>query len=631
MLESMRRGAQTWVAKLLFALLVLSFAVWGIADVFTGFGRGAIATVGDTSISSEEFHRAYQNELDRISREANQRITAEQGRAFGLDRHVLSQLVGGAAVEAHAHRLGLQLSDSTLATSIQEDPNFHGADGKFSRQGFDALLRQIGLSEHGFLNLRRKDELRTVLIGTLVSAQTVPKPLVDIMHTYNQEKRVIEWVGIDANAAVTVAEPDEAKLKELYEADKAAYMTPEYRKLQVLMLTLDDLKKQVSVTDEEIASAYEGKKDSFDTPEQRRVQQIAFKDKSAAEAALKALRAGSKTFADVAKDAGAKDTDVDLGLVTKRALIDPKVADAAFGLEKDKFSDVVEGRFATVVLRVTQIEPGTKRTLADVRDQVRDQLAAEKARNDLRVKHDEVEDNRAAGKPLNEIGTDLKLTFQDIAAVDARGQGPDGKPVLTTPDLGKIVSQGFSADAGFDSEGIELSDGGYAWVHFVSTEAPKQRPFEAVKDEVKAQFMTSERRRLVAELAKKLAERVNAGEPMTAIEAAAKGKVQKSEPITRKTQPHGLSTGVVAQAFASAKGRAGTGPSSDQNSEVVFRVTEIVPAAAPTSAENETLTRQLTSDLANQTLNDYTTALKQRFNASINEAELKSAVGVTEQ
>ena len=74
MLESMRQAAQTWVAKLLFAVLVVSFGVWGIQGVFSGYGRGSIASVGSTHIPVEEFQRAYQNELDRFSREANKRI-----------------------------------------------------------------------------------------------------------------------------------------------------------------------------------------------------------------------------------------------------------------------------------------------------------------------------------------------------------------------------------------------------------------------------------------------------------------------------------------------------------------------------------------------------------------------------
>jgi peptidyl-prolyl cis-trans isomerase D len=629
MLEALRRGAQTRVAKILFGLLVVSFAIWGVHDVFRGWGRGAIAKVGGKAITDEEFRRAYQDELDRISRQTNQRITAEQGRAFGLDKQVLAQLIAAAAIEEHAEQLGLAFSDKTLVEGIQSDPNFQ-TNGKFIKQNFDALLRQIGLSEQGFLHLRRKDELRAALIGSLVNGQTVPKPIFDLMHAYNEEKRVIEWVKIDPDA-MTVADPSEQKLKEVYEADKAKYMTPEYRKVQLLSLNVDDLKKQITITDDEVAKSYEATKDTYDTPEERRIQQIAFKDKATAEAALKALRDGTKTFGEVAKEAGAKDTDVDLGLVPKKALIDPKVADVAFSLEKDKFSDVVEGRFATVILRVTEIVPGVSRTLADVKDQVRDKLASDKAKSELHNKRDEVEDSRLAGTALPDIAAQLKLSFKEIPAMDATGLGPDGKPILDTPDLRKIAAQAFAPDSNSDDTSIELSDGGYAWVNVLSTEAPKQKAFDEVKEDVKTNFVNSERRRLIEELAKKLAERVNSGEAMTAIETEAKNKVEKTEPITRKAIPQSISETIVAQAFALAKGKAGHGPSPDHSTEIVFRVADIIPAAAPSLTETDNLTRQLQSDLANQSLTEYTEALKKRFGASINQAELNAVLGVSQE
>jgi peptidyl-prolyl cis-trans isomerase D len=628
MLDAMRRGAQTPVAKLLFGLLCVSFAIWGVADVFQGWGRGFVAKVGHTEISAEEFRRSYQNELDRISRQSNQRLSAEQGHAFGLDRQVLAQMIAGAAIEAHADQLGLAISDKTLAEGIQADPNFQ-TDGKFNKQGFEGLLQQIGMSEQGFLNLRRKDELRGAIVSALIKGQTVPKPLLEEIHAYNQEKRVLEWVKIDP-AAVTVAEPDEATLKKRYEDDKAKYMTPEYRKVQVLMLTPDDLKKNITITDDEIAQAYDADKDSFNTPEQRRVQQIAFKDRATAETALKALRDGTKSLADVAKEAGAKDTDVDLGLITKKALIDPKVADVAFALEKDKYSDVIDGRFATVIVRVTQIEPGTTKTLADVKEQVRDKLANDKVHGNLQSKRDDVEDARLAGKTLKEVADQLQLTYKEIPATDVTGLGPDGKPVLETADIRKITARAFAPDTSDDSA-IDLTNDGYAWVNVLSTDAPKQKAYDEVKDAVKQDYMSSEHHRLLDELAKKLTDKVNAGEPIASIEAEAKGKVEKTEPITRKTIPPSISQSMVAQAFALAKGKAGHGPSSDNTTEIVFRVAEITPAAALTLTETDELTRRLEDELANQSLTEYTEALKKRFGASVNQAELNSAVGVTQE
>lgn len=629
MLESMRRGAQTWVAKILFGLLVFSFAIWGVADVFTGWGRGSVGSVGGTDITSEEFSREYQRELDAFSREANQRLTAEQGQALGLDRRVISQMLGGAAIETHARDLGLDLSDATLVEMLQNDPNLKGADGKFSRDALIDRLRQLGLSERAFLTLYRKDELRTQMLGSLIKGLTIPPAMVDLLHAYNDEKRTVEWLTIDADKVIKITPADDTKLKERYEADKSRYMTPEFRKFQILTLSVDDLKKQMTITDEEIEKSYAATKDSYDTPEQRRVQQIAFKDKAAADTALKALRDGSKSFGDTAKDAGAKDTDVDLGLITKKALIDKKIADAAFALEKDKYSDVIEGRFATVVLRVTQIEAGKTKTLADVKDDVRDKLAIEKARQALQEKHDEVEDARSAGKTLKEIAESLKLAYQDVAGVDREGNGHDGKPVLTTSDSSKIVTDVFAPDASALDMGVELPSGAYAWINLTGTEEPKQKPFDEVKGEVELDYTGFERQRLVTELANKLIQKINAGEPMSALEAEAGAKPEKSEPFTRKTIPQGLSEAAVAQAFVLADGKATSAQTTDRGSRTIFKVAAITPAPPATKEQRDKLTADLQSDYTNQVLNEYAETLKARYKASINEVELKRALGIT--
>jgi len=631
MLEAMRRGAQTLVAKLLFGILVFSFAIWGVADVFTGWGRGSIASVGHTPITAEEFNRSFQSELDQFSRQANRRLTPDEGRALGLDRRVLNQLVGGAAIEQHAHNLGLSFSDQSIVDMVMNDPDFKGADGHFSRQGFEAFLRQVGLNEKGFIELRKRDELRTGMIGGFVVAQTVPKPMLETIFAYNNEKRTIEYINIDPEKAVSVPEPDEAKLKERYEAGKSSFMTPEYRKFEVLFLSADDLKKTLDIPDSDVAAEYEKTKDSYNIPEKRRIQQIGFKDRAAAEEARKALIDGTKSFGDVAKDAGAKDTDVDLGLVTQAQLIDRKIADAAFALERDKISDVIEGTFATVLVRVTQIEPGVIKTLADVKDDVKDKLASDKARFMVQDVHDHVEDARNAGKTLKEIAETMKLTHKEVEAADSRGLKPDGQAALSAADSRKIMEAVFSSDTGLDQQAVELPDNAYAWVNTLATEPPKQKTFEEVKDEVKSQYMTSERNRLISELAAKLVERVNAGEAMSAIEAAAGGTLQKTDPITRTTLPQGLSQSAVAQAFALQKGRAGSAETADRQSRVVLRVADVIPAPAPSKEDLDKLTKETAPELSNQVLTEYTEALKRQLGATVNEAELKRVLGTSEE
>jgi peptidyl-prolyl cis-trans isomerase D len=630
MLDALRRGSTGWVAKILFALLVLSFAVWGVADVFTGFGRGSLAKVGSHEIHVEDFQRTFQNELSVISRQSGRRITAEQARSAGLDQRVLQQLIAWAAVESHAADLDLALSDEAIINSLKNDPAFKGPDEKFSRIAFENVLNQMGVSERGFLALRRRDELREQLTSALVGGIAVPGTTIELVNAWREEKRVAEYFTIDAEKAVTVPDPDEAKLKQTYDANKGDFVLPEFRKLAVLVLSIDGIKSKMDVTDAEIAASYEDSKDEYNTPERRRLQQIAFKDKAAAEAAKKGIAAG-RSFGTIASEAGAKDADIDLGAVTRKSLIDPKIADAAFALKKDEISDPVEGRFATVLLRVTDIQPAVTRTLADVKDQVRDKLAATKAEAQLQTLLDQVEDQRLAGKSLKEIADLMKLEFIEIPATDRFNKTPEGKPATTLEDGMVLLGAAFQSQVGLENEVLELSKGGYAWFDVLGVTEEKQKPFDTVKAEVKTLAITNERARLVAELANKLVERADKGEAMAALaKEAGDVKVETTPPFTRTTEPQGLTKDAVARAFTLAKGKAGSALTVNNKTRTVFKVTEITPAPAPTKEQRERISKDLQNELTDEVLNEYVVALQKRLGTHINEAEFKKATGATE-
>jgi peptidyl-prolyl cis-trans isomerase D len=458
----------------------------------------------------------------------------------------------------------------------------------------------------------------------------VPGTTIELVNAWREEKRVAEYFTIDAEKAVTVPEPDEAKLKQTYDANQGDFVLPEFRKLAILVLSIDGIKSKMDVTDAEIAASYEDSKEEYNTPERRRVQQIAFKDKAAAEAAKKALAAG-RAFGAIATEAGAKDADIDLGVVTHKSLIDPKIADAAFALKKDEVSDPVEGRFATVLLRVTDIQPAVNRTLADVKDQVRDKVARKKAEAQLQTLLDQVEDQRLAGKSLKEIADQMKLEFIEIPATDRFNKTPEGKPATTLEDGMVLLGAAFQSQVGLENEVLELRNGGYAWFDVLGVTEQKQKPFEAVKDEVKTLTIANERARLLAELANKLVERADKGEAMAALaKEAGDVKVETTPPFTRTTEPQGLSKDAVARLFTLAKGKAGTALTTNSKSRTVFKLTEITPAPAPTKEQRERITKDLQSQLTDEVLNEYVVALQKQLGTHINAAEFKRATGAAE-
>jgi peptidyl-prolyl cis-trans isomerase D len=627
MLDALRRGSTGMVAKILFGVLVASFAIWGIGPVFRNYGHGSLAKVGSHEIQMADFQRSYQNELHLIQRQSGKRITAEQARAAGLDHQILAQLMAWAAVEQHADDLDLALSEQKLIDDVKNDPAFKGPDGRFSRITFENALSQLGVTERGFMQLRRRDELRQQITTALVNAVVVPESATDLLNSWRNEKRVAEHFTIDPDKAVTVPEPDEAKLKETYDANKRDFVTPELRKLAVLVVSPDNLKSKMEVSDAEITASYDESKNDYNTPELRRVQQISFKDRAAADAGKAALASG-KSFGDVAKQAGAKDADIDLGLINKDRLIDPKIADAIFALKKDEVSDVIEGRFATVIARVSDIQPAVNRTLENVKDQVHDKLAKQKATARLQSLLDEIEDARSAGKSLKEIADQMKLEYLEVPATDRYNKTADEKPAISLPDALAIVKSGFDSQVGLENEAVELRDGGYAWVDVLGITEAKEKPFADVKEDVKKVAITNERARLVNELAGKLVEKADAGTPMATLATEAGGvKVDTTPPFTRMTEAHGLSKDAVTKAFSLAKGRAASAPTTDSKSRIVFKVTEVTPAPAPSKEERARLVKDLSDQYTDELLSEYIVALQNRLGTHINQADFQKAVG----
>lgn len=630
MLDALRRGATGWVAKIFLGLLILSFAVWGVADVFTGYNEGALARVGKKEITSDEFQRALQLEIDLLARQLGRRPTLEQARAFGIDQRVLSRLIGSAAVDAHAQQLRLSITDEAVAEAIRNDPSFQNPDGTFNRMALENVARQLGLSEYGFLALRRSEEIRQQLTDAITAGVRAPDALAEALHKYRNEARTVEHFTIDPGVAISLPEPDPAKLKEVYEANKERFMTPEYRKLAIINLNMDEVKKRVPITEEELAAAYEHDKARYEVPERRRVLQLAFENREEAEQAAAAIAQG-KSFEEVAQERGIAEADYTLGLLSRSDMIDPAVADVAFSLENGAVSGVIDGRFSTVLVKVTEIQPGKQMSLDEVRDQVRDRLAQDKAGSELNRLYDEIDDRRFAGKPLKDIAEELSLPFIEVEATDRAGKAPDGSTALDVPDAQRILNAAFQGQVGFEGDAVELADGGYSWVDVISVTEARQRSFEEAEADVAALWREQEMRRLLSELGSKLAERAGQGESMEALAQEVGGKLETARNVKRLGGAPGLPDGAVGQAFITPQGGTGSAETRDGKSRVVFKVTEVIPAPPASPEELSQLRTELNRQLESDVLTGYLTALQDRIGVSINEAAYRRAVGITSE
>jgi peptidyl-prolyl cis-trans isomerase D len=632
MLDAMRRGVANILAKVLLGLLVVAFVYWGIGnyDIFRRAAQNnAVATVGSTRITPDEFRQAYKTETQTFARQLGHALTPEQAQILGVAPRALARLIGITALDLQGEALGLTVSDAVVRNSIFNDPSFQGPDGKFSKDQFYRLLRQGGYRSEGpYIEERRRDLARQQLTETLGAGAGPQQFVIDALYRYRNETRVIEHLTPDFSKLATVAEPTQEQLQEHFRQNKGQYIALEERKANLLLLTRDAALARVKVADEEIKAAYEAAKASYDIPEKRRVAQLTFSDKAAAEKAYAEL-SKARNFTEAAAKAGFPATDIDLGLLTKAEMIDPKIADAAFALKKDELSRPVEGQFSTVLLRVSEIQPGRTRTFDEVKGEIRDSIAADRVGQQLQQLHERVETERAKAVPLKDIAAELKLPFQEIAAVNRAGKTVDGKTVIiANPDAPKIVEAVFAAAPGVETDGLDLSDGGYAWFDLLGVTPQRERTFDEVKDAVRTSFMDEERRKEIASQVARQIEQLKPGDGLDKIAKALGGKVARTAPVKRTGPPPAPFTpATLQQAFEYSKGYVSSFPTADGKSRTIFRVADVIAAGTPTADEAAALSAELVRQQRIDVLDQYVAGLRARYGITVNEKLVADVIG----
>src|SRR6185437_11744516 len=238
----------------------------------------------------------------------------------------------------------------------------------------------------------------------------------------------------------------------------------------------------------ELKKLYDSHKDRFVTPEKREVDQIVFDKPEDAAAAAARLTSGL-SFDALAQEMKRTPKDISLGLVTKRDILDPAVANAAFALAQNQVSAPVAGRFGTVILRVKKIEPSVEQPFDAVKDDLRKEAVSERARRELLDLHDKIEDERAGGSPVPETANKLKLKFVTVDAVDRSGRKPDGTKLEGIPGSPEVLAATFRAPVGTDNDTLELrAQGGYLWYDVVSIAPSHERPFDEVRAQVETRW-----------------------------------------------------------------------------------------------------------------------------------------------
>lgn len=638
MLQQMRKGAGSWVAKGLMLLLVLSFGAWGVGDFITNYGTNQpVAEVGDSKISQEEFSDAWRRQLADLQRRFGPSFDAEQAQRLGLDEAVLNSLTEQRLYQQAAKDLGIAVTEADVRQAIVDAPEFKGVSGQFDRFAFQQYLRQEGLSEAALVSRLQQTLARERLVGSLFgSIATPPEAMTRTVLGYRLERRLADYVVVDAAKLPDPPAPTPEQIAEYHKTNPAAFTAPERRDLAWLQIQPADRAAQVEVGEAELRQEYEANKQAYVTPEKRAVEQVVFPTEAEAKAAYEAVRKGEDFLAMAARTQKLKPEDVKLGTVTRDEL-PAAIANAVFALAPNKVGEPVTSPFGWHLVRVTAVEPGNTKSFEQAKEELRQQIALRKASDGMTALRAQIDDQIAGGATLEEIAKAQKVTLQTAEGVNAQGRDKQGQPVSTLPRQREFLAQAFDLDPQSEPQIIDQSDGGLIVVKVREITPSAVRPLEEVRADVVAALQQRARADAAAERAKQIAERLRNGGDLAKEAAALGASVRVSAPLTRGGQPAeaALSPVVISALFSAKKpGEVVTGPAANApgvapNSAIVARLNRIEPAdPAAVAAQQEQVSRQLAGGMAQDLLQQYRQMLQREFGVKVDPAARARAVGL---
>lgn len=609
MLQALRSSVGSIVIKALFALLVASFAVWGISDTYI-FGQpgDAVANVGKQQISVNALQDAFRGEVRRL-RPLN--IDEAKARQLGILDQVLDRLVTATLYDEGARKMGMVVGEEALRQTIRNQL------GDIGPNEFQNILRNYGMSEQQYVARLRSQIIRSQYLESLTQGTQAPKPLIDQLYAWREEKRQAELATIPVDPKSKMRMPTDQEIDTQYKAKPHEYTAPEYRSVRFVHLDPENAAETVKVTEEKLREVYQERLPTLGVPEKRQLQQMLVPDAAAADRATTMLKEG-KSFVEVAKAIADQDESAtNLGTLTQSDL--PKeLADAAFKLKSGEVSAPIKGPFGLQILRAALIIPGKTPSFEEVRASLEQDIVKEEALEVIFAQVNKLEDALGSGGTLSDAAAELGLTVRKVDMLDKDGHDDKDKPVATLPG-DPFLKTVFETAEGQESLVTETGDSGYFVLTVDSIIKPALRPLAEVRDEVIDDWQADQRWKAARERAKDAIDELKKGVKIADLAKKNGWKHEQTKPFSRNGDgaPAEMPPALVSDLFA-AKSVNRAFHADGTDGVKIAQLTAIEESRPASDAKGvEALQESLKVGISNDIAAQLGTALRARHDVSV--------------
>ncbi|WP_091739622.1 peptidylprolyl isomerase [Phenylobacterium immobile] len=514
MLTAFRAFAKSWVAAVLIGLLVVSFAVFGLNDVFrTNFG-GAVIVAGSRKVQPAEFKQAFERYKADLDQRFGQPIPLEMAIERGVDRQVLTGMAEQASLAALLDKMGVRAADTLVAKQIAQIPAFFDrVSGRFDKTAYASMLAQNGLTTERFEQDMRDEIATQHLQSALFEQFEAPRAYGALAAIYGLESHDIGYVAVQPQNVPAIGLPTDAQLQAFMDENRAQLLRPEQRVLTVVRFDPALAGAATTVDPAELQKRYAFRKDTLSTPETRSLVQIAAKDAAAAQRIAAQLQAGAEATT-VAKSVGVD--AINYADRPQTSIADRKAAAAIFATPAGAVR-TVQGDLGLSVVKVLKITPGRQVGLEEIRPQLEAEIRKEAAAEKVYALSQAYEDAHQKGASLSEAAQKAGVAAVTIGPLSKDGRDDRGAPVAGLTQ--KLVETAFELPAGGESDVTAEQEGRYFAVRVERVIAPAMPPMAEVKPALTRVWTQREMMKRLQAKADELSVRLSKGESLAAIGA----------------------------------------------------------------------------------------------------------------
>ncbi|HAY05614.1 MAG TPA: hypothetical protein DCY26_03050 [Hyphomonas sp.] len=624
MLALMKRLTNTVFGKIVVMIIVVGMAFFGVDTIVNQIqgGLGAnIAQAGSRGFSAADLDRRVETVLRNMNQTSERPITKTEALENGMIDQIVAQESARVTVLGFAGSIGLSTStDAVLAETRSIEAFQNPLTGELDPTLLRQRLQQLGFTLNEFEEQIGDDLMISTLQAAASSAISAPRAISDLQVLYFGEARNVSWFLFDAAAGQPPINPTVEEVRAYYDANLELLKEPERRALDVLRMSVEDFVGEVEVTDQEVATIYEATKaERFSDPDQRTFAELLFANRDAAREAFGLLAGG----ADPNSVRGA--TSITLQTRRGAEVSNTALRDAMFGAGKQSGAmfGPREENGQWLVARLISVQPGPVKPIEEVADQIRNDLARERAQLVFNQKVDRLEELLAAGYDLDEITRELKIPLLSFLPVDASGRTETGMPFGVLTEAKDAVAQAFRLQQGELTSRFDTAN--TIFIASTSSIIPASTPaFEELQADVRNLLIAEKQANASTAAVNAMIDAITSGS-QTFEQAAGSAAIETlPQSVTRATAEQAGIPGPIRTAMFNARlGDVVSLPTGSGNAFVILLVKSVEP---PSEAMRAGLGSEVSVATTNLIGQDLMQALQSEISAAIklrkNEAPL---------